>query len=50
MPFHLANCIKYICRAGRKDPAKKLEDLEKAAWYLERYIGLLKEGGVAHAD
>ncbi|MBQ1509357.1 MAG: DUF3310 domain-containing protein [Selenomonadaceae bacterium] len=48
LPFHLANCIKYICRAGRKDPAKKREDLEKAAWYLERYIALLKkEGGEA---
>ena len=50
LPFHLSNCIKYICRAGRKDPAKTVEDLEKAAWYLNRYIGLLKEGGCIHAD
>ena len=34
--FHLGNSIKYICRAGRK--ANELEDLKKAAWYLDRYI------------
>ena len=38
--------MKYICRAGRKDPEKTIEDLEKARWYLSRYINLLrnKEG------
>jgi len=36
--FHLGNAIKYICRAGRKDPDKTREDLEKAVWYLQRYI------------
>lgn len=34
--FNLGNAVKYISRAGRKgDP---LEDLRKAAWYLEREI------------
>lgn len=37
-PFCLANAIKYICRAGLKDPAKEVEDLEKCKWYLERFI------------
>ena len=32
----LGNAIKYISRAGKKDPAKYGEDLEKAIWYLER--------------
>lgn len=36
--FELGNVIKYICRAGKKDPAKELEDLEKAAWYLNHEI------------
>ena len=36
--FHLGNVIKYVSRAGKKDPAKTLEDLKKAQWYLERYI------------
>lgn len=33
--FCLGNVIKYVARAGKKDPAKGLEDLEKASWYLE---------------
>lgn len=40
--FHLANTIKYCARAGKKDPTKEIEDLEKAAWYLKRKIELLK--------
>jgi hypothetical protein len=38
MGFHLGNAIKYISRAGKKDPSKHKEDLEKAKWYLEREI------------
>lgn len=37
--FHLGNAVKYIARAGRKDPAKRIEDLRKALWYLSREIG-----------
>lgn len=36
--FHLGNAVKYIARAGKKDPAKDVEDLEKAGWYLRREI------------
>ena len=46
-PFHLANAVKYICRAGKKDPAKTTEDLSKAVWYINRYIGMLKKEGGA---
>lgn len=49
LPYHLGNAVKYIARAGHKDPAKTTEDLRKAVWYLNRYIDLLerteKEGG-----
>ena len=31
-----------ICRAGRKDPDKHVEDLEKARWYLDREIERVK--------
>lgn len=42
--FHLSNVIKYIARAGEKDPSKEIEDLKKAAWYLDRRIkNLLKK-------
>ena len=36
------NVFKYIARAGKKDPNKKVEDLQKAAWYLNREIEALK--------
>ena len=42
--FHLGNAVKYVARAGKKDPAKVVEDLRKARWYLEREIARL-EGG-----
>ena len=42
MSYHRGNAIKYIARAGRKDPAKEIEDLEKAVWYLNREIEVSK--------
>ena len=36
--FNLGNTVKYISRAGKKDPNKHLEDLEKARFYLDREI------------
>lgn len=36
--FHLGNAVKYICRAGKKDPTKTVQDLKKAVWYIERHI------------
>ena len=38
LSFCAGNVVKYVCRAGRKDPDKHVEDLEKAKWYLEREI------------
>ena len=35
--FHLGNAVKYICRAGKKNPVTKIEDINKAIWYLSRY-------------
>ena len=42
--FCLGNAIKYISRAGKKDPSKEIEDLNKAKWYIERRIKELEEG------
>ena len=42
LDFHLGNAVKYISRAGKKYPEKELEDLLKAAWYLNRRIENLK--------
>jgi hypothetical protein len=35
LPFHLGNVVKYIARHQDKGGKK---DLEKAKWYLERYM------------
>ena len=36
--FCLGNAIKYICRAGKKDKNKEVEDIQKSIWYLHRYL------------
>ena len=41
--FCLGNAVKYISRAGKKDPAKEVEDLRKAAWYINRRIKQLSQ-------
>lgn len=46
---YLWNTVKYVSRAGRKDPRKMLEDLKKARWYLDREISRLENGGT-HAQ
>lgn len=35
--YHLGNAVKYILRAGKKNPDHR-EDLQKAIWYLNRYL------------
>ena len=36
--FQRGNVLKYVCRAGKKDKRSELEDLKKAATYLNREI------------
>lgn len=43
LDFPLGNAVKYIARAGKKDPDKELEDLKKARFYLERKIQQLEK-------
>lgn len=42
--FHRGNAVKYIARAGKKDPTKEIEDLKKAEWYIHREIQRLEKG------
>lgn len=44
--FCLGNAVKYISRAGKKDPTKEVEDLNKAIWYINRRIKEIQEGTV----
>lgn len=51
--IHFANAFKYMARAGKKD--NLVEDVEKAIWYLERYLDtqvryVLTEKGKAVAE
>jgi hypothetical protein len=39
--YRLGNVVKYVSRAGRKN-SDPIEDLEKAAWYLQREIAARK--------
>lgn len=43
LDFCLGSAVKYISRAGKKDPNKEIEDLEKSIWYINRRIKQLKE-------
>lgn len=36
--FKLGNVVKYVARAGKKDPSKELEDLRKARFYINHRI------------
>ena len=38
MNFCRGNAVKYIARAGLKNPETEVEDLRKAVWYIEREI------------
>jgi hypothetical protein len=45
--FCLGNCLKYICRMGKKGRnarAIRLEELKKARWYLDRQIQRIEKG------
>ena len=40
--FDRGNAVKYVCRADSKDPEKEIQDLEKAIWYINHEIKMLK--------
>ena len=47
--FSRGNAVKYILRAGKKSEqgydalTKEIEDLEKAAWYIDREVNRIKD-------
>ena len=40
--YHLGSAVKYISRAGKKSKDTEIEDLRKAAWYINRRIEQLE--------
>jgi hypothetical protein len=43
LDFNRGNAVKYILRAGHKAGVDELQDLSKAAWYINRAIEKLKK-------
>ena len=41
LDFLLGNAVKYISRAGRKDPEAVVEDLKKERFYIDKKIEVL---------
>lgn len=50
LDYHTGNAVKYIARAGFKDPSKEVEDLQKAIAFLERKIKVLSEKHEEESD
>ena len=50
--FNRGNAVKYLTRAGHKNPATEVEDLRKALWYVEREIMRVQalHGAPDHSD
>ncbi|TDB90951.1 DUF3310 domain-containing protein [Actinomadura sp. KC216] len=44
LTFNRGAAVKYLARAGRKDPETELEDLKKAQWFVNREVALLEAG------
>lgn len=44
LPYNRGAAVKYLVRAGKKDPTKHAEDLRKALWYTQRELDRI-EGG-----
>ena len=42
LDYLTGNAVKYLSRAGRKDPSKETEDLRKAVAYIEKRIEVLE--------
>jgi hypothetical protein len=43
LPYHLGNVVKYVARAGKKNSSTYLQDLQKAQFYLNRFVSQLKD-------
>lgn len=44
--FNRGNAVKYLARAGRKQDADTIADLEKAKWYVQREIDRIIADGI----
>lgn len=42
LDFFTGNCVKYVARAGKKPNEPEIKDIEKAIWYLQKKVKILK--------
>jgi hypothetical protein len=42
LAFNLGNVVKYLYRSDKKAVSSRIEDLQKARWYLDREIWRLE--------
>jgi hypothetical protein len=45
LPYNRAAAIKYVFRAGVKEPEKEVQDLRKALWMINREIERITKAG-----
>ena len=50
LDFLTGQVVKYIVRAGKKDPSKTLVDLKKAQFYLNRKIAEMEGGPLQSSE
>lgn len=50
LDYLTGNAVKYLSRAGRKDPSKETEDLRKAVAYIEKRIEVLESRKSSDSD
>ena len=50
LDFLTGQVVKYLSRSGKKDPAKELQDLKKAQFYLNRKIAEMEKQEARHED
>lgn len=43
LSYAIGNAVKYVCRAGFKDPNKHIEDLQKAIQNIQFEIDFVKK-------
>lgn len=50
LDYLTGSAVKYLSRAGRKDPSKETEDLRKAVAYIEKRIEVLESRKSGDSD
>lgn len=50
MTFNIGNAMKYLWRNGLKDGNPSIQDLQKAMWYIQDEINLLRHAQIQQSE